>query len=126
MSLASLFASARVNRSASLFIAMAILMSCERAKSPPPEDTSRLSATQEMSALDTSRPRVVPESSPEAMGAFAASQLPRGKKAGEFLTDKADYPTGDTADVYRAVLDSLYVSKGGFPGQVVLYDVASP
>jgi len=60
------------------------------------------------------------------MGAFAASHLPRGKKAGEFLTDKADYPTGDTADVYRAVLDSLYVSKGGFPGQVVLYDVASP
>ncbi len=59
------------------------------------------------------------------MGAFAAAHLPRGKKPGDFLTNKADYPTGDTADVYRAVLDSLYVSSDGFPGQIVLYDIAT-
>ena len=55
------------------------------------------------------------------MRAFAAAHLRSGLKPGDFLTNKRDYPTGDTADVYRAVLDTLYVSKDGFPGQVVLY-----
>ena len=59
------------------------------------------------------------------MRAFAAAHLRRGLKPGDFLTNKADYPTGDTADVYRAVLDTLYVSSDGFPGQVVLYDAAT-
>lgn len=59
------------------------------------------------------------------MGAFAAAHLRNGLKAGDFLTNKADYPTGDTADVYRAVLDTLYVSPDGFPGQVVVADMAT-
>jgi hypothetical protein len=58
------------------------------------------------------------------MRAFAATHLRSGLKPGDFLTNKRDYPTGDTADVYRAVLDTLYVSGDGFPGQVVLYDAA--
>ncbi len=58
------------------------------------------------------------------MRTFAAAHLRPGLKPGDFLTNKADYPTGDTADVYRTVLDTLYVSPDGFPGQVVLYDAA--
>src|SRR5690242_5557831 len=101
---------------ASLLIAVA----CERAKSSAAVDTSAAQA----SASSTPARGVVPESSPDAMRAFAAAHLRPGLKPGDFLTDKADYPTGDTADVYRAVLDTLYVSKDGFPAQVVLNDFA--
>ncbi|HEX6627743.1 MAG TPA: carboxypeptidase-like regulatory domain-containing protein [Gemmatimonadaceae bacterium] len=72
-------------------------------------------------AASSTPQRVGPESSPEAMRAFAAAHLRPGLKPGDFLTNKRDYPTADTADVYRAVLDTLYVSKDGFPGEVVLY-----
>ncbi|HKR09249.1 MAG TPA: hypothetical protein VJS39_08680, partial [Gemmatimonadaceae bacterium] len=115
MKFGRLFASARVDRSASLLIAFAVLVSCERAKSPPPADSTR------------PKPAVggpVPESSPEAFASYAASHLPSGLKHGDFLTKKSDYPTGDTADVYRAVLDTLYTSASGSPGEVVLDDVA--
>src|SRR5689334_704817 len=90
-----------------------IAVACERAKSSAAVDTSAAQA----SASSTPPRGVVPESSPDAMRAFAAAHLRPGLKPGDFLTNKADYPTGDTADVYRAVLDTLYVSKDGFPGQ---------
>lgn len=122
MSLVRLFARVRENRSASLIIGVAVLASCERAKSPPAVDTARESAAQAITPAASSTPqRGAPESSPEAMRAFAAAHLRPGLKPGDFLTNKRDYPTGDTADVYRAVLDTLYVSKDGFPGEVVLY-----
>src|SRR5689334_220313 len=108
--------SARLNRSAALSIAIAVLSSCAREKSPASDDTSGGSAPA-VGAADNSSLHVIPESSPEAMRAFAAAHLRPGLKPGDFLTNKADYPTGDTADVYRAVLDTLYVSKDGFPGQ---------
>lgn len=126
MSLPYHFAGARALRSASPLIAAAFLVFCDRAESPPAADTSRQSAPRVIAPpADSSTPSVVPESSPETMRAFAAAHLPPGKRHGDFLTDKPDYPTGDTADVYRAVLDTLYVSSDGFPGQVVLYDVAT-
>lgn len=59
------------------------------------------------------------------MRAFAAAHLPSGWKPGDFLTKKNDYPTGDTADVYRAVLDTLYTRKDGSPGEVILNDFAT-
>jgi hypothetical protein len=65
-----------------------------------------------------------PESSPEAMRDYARTHLPSGLKPGDFLTGKRDYPTGDTAEVYRAVLDTLYVTNEGKPSLVVLLDVA--
>ncbi|HJP59758.1 MAG TPA: carboxypeptidase-like regulatory domain-containing protein [Gemmatimonadaceae bacterium] len=117
---------ARAIRSASLLPAFIVLFACAREKSTASDDTSAATATKANPAADSSGQLVKPESSPEAMRAFAAAHLRPGVKPGDFLTDRADYPTGDTADVYRAVLDSLYVSKDGFPGQVVLYDVASP
>ncbi|MFL5483257.1 MAG: carboxypeptidase-like regulatory domain-containing protein [Gemmatimonadaceae bacterium] len=109
---------------ASCIIAVAGSIACERAKSSATLDTSK--AAQQVSASSSTPAQgvVVPESSPEAMHAFAAAHLRPGVKPGDFLTNKADYPTGDTADVYRAVLDMLYVSKDGFPGQVVLNDFA--
>jgi hypothetical protein len=118
-----LFTSAFVRWSASFLIAAIALTACERAKSPPAIDTAHAAAP---STPTTSfRAGDVPESSPEAMGAFAAAHLRPGLKPGDFLTNKADYPSGDTADVYRAVLDTLYMSPDGFPGQVVLADMAT-
>src|SRR3982074_738219 len=65
-----------------------------------------------------------PESSPETMREYARTHLPPGLKSGDFLTVKRDYPPGDTADVYRAVLDTLYITNEGKPAMVVLLDVA--
>lgn len=131
MMLFRLFTSARWISAASFLMALAGSMGCERAKSPPVIDSARSSATQVETASSTSpkpsaksRERLIPESSAETMRAFAAAHLRPGLKPGDFLTNKADYPTGDTAGVYRAVLDTLYVSRDGFPGQVVLSDVA--
>src|ERR1051325_7570025 len=112
MSLASFFASERISRGASLLIAALVLVSCERAKSPAATDTA--------AAKPRSSDKAAPESSPEDMRAFAAAHLPSGWKPGDFLTKKNDYPTGDTADVYRAVLDTLYTRKDGAPGEVIL------
>ena len=47
-------------------------------------------------------------------------------KPGDFLTKKSDYPTGDTADVFRAVLDTLYTSADGSPPVIVLYAETEP
>jgi hypothetical protein len=114
--------SARAIAAASLIILFVGLTACERAKSPPAVDTAVQSATQATTpAAQASGERVAPEATSEAMRAFAAAHLRPGLKPGDFLTSKRDYPTGDTADVYRAVLDTLYVSKDGFPGEVVLY-----
>lgn len=120
MTWSRLFSRARAIGAASLLIAIA----CERAKSPATVDTSNVAREVSAASSTPSQRGVGPESSPEAMRAFAAAHLRPGLKPGDFLTNKADYPTGDTADVYRAVLDTLYVSKDGFPGQVVLNDFA--
>ena len=131
MMLFRLFPRARSVGAASFLIAVVGSIGCERAKSPPVVDSARSMATQVATASSTpsqspvnSRGPLIPESSPETMRAFAAAHLRPGLKPGDFLTNRADYPTGDTADVYRAVLDTLYMSKDGFPGQVVLYDAA--
>ena len=56
---------------------------------------------------------------------YSIPGLLKGMVPGDFLTDKADYPTADTADVYRAVLDTLYMSPEGPPAVVVLSDIAT-
>ena len=108
-----LFTSARAICAGSVIIGIVGLAACKVEKAPPPAEQAK------SPALAT-----VPESSQETFAAYLASHLPPGKKHGDFLTDKRDYPSGDTADVYRAVLDTLYQTKDGSPGEVVLADVA--
>ena len=124
MTLRENLTSTRAIRAASLIIIFAGFTGCERAKSPPGVDSTQSATQAPASGSQPSSARGVPEATSETMRAFAAAHLRPGLKPGDFLTKKADYPTGDTADVYRAVLDTLYVSKDGFPGQVVLYDAA--
>jgi hypothetical protein len=99
-----------------LFFAFLLgVVACEKGKppaeekTPPPEQAASAS---------------LPESSPEAAGEYARTHLPPGLKPGDFLTKKNDYPTGDTADVFRAVLDTLYIDSDSKPPLVVMLDLA--
>ena len=97
---------------------------CEREKSVPPVDSPAAGPAQ--SPRFPASPPGTPEASPEDMRAFAAAHLPPGWKPGDFLTKKSDYPTGDTADVIRAVLDTLYAPRDGkSPGEVIINDFAT-
>lgn len=92
------------------------LLACQREKPPivektPPPEPAGASAS-------------LPESSPEAAREYARTHLPPGLKPGDFLTKKNDYPTGDTAEVVRAVLDTLYIDKDSKPSLVVMIDMA--
>ena len=92
------------------------LLACERGKPPTVEKTP----PPELAGASAS----LPESSPEAAREYTRTHLPPGLKPGDFLTKKNDYPTGDTAEVVRAVLDTLYIDKDSKPSLVVMIDMA--
>jgi hypothetical protein len=68
----------------------------------------------------------VTESTAEAWQEYARTHLPPGMKPGDYLTKERDYPSGDTADVFRTVLDTLYSPAGEKAPLVVLYGETLP
>jgi hypothetical protein len=62
-------------------------------------------------------------SDPGASPDLARAQLLRRIYPGAFPIEPRTYPTGDAADVYRVVLDTLYMAPDGSPPIVVLYDL---
>ena len=55
---------------------------------------------------------------------FARRNLPIGVHVGDMLTDQPLYPDGDVADVYRAVLDTLFTDGSRTSRFAVLYELA--
>ena len=68
----------------------------------------------------------VTESTAEAWQEYIRTHLPPGMKPGGYLTTERDYPSGDTADVFSTVLDTLYIPAGEKAPLVVLYGETLP
>ena len=68
----------------------------------------------------------VTESTAEAWQEYVRTHLPPAMKPGDYLTRERDYPSGDTADVLRAVLDTLYLPSGEKAPLAVLYGETWP
>src|SRR5258705_1402816 len=60
---------------------------------------------------------------PEEAREFARRNLPPGAKPGDILTDHPQFPAGDVAAVYGAVLDALYTEGRKRPPFVVLDEI---
>lgn len=67
-----------------------------------------------------------PLTNPAEAMEFARRNLPPGVNPGDILRDDPTYPSGDVADVYRAVLDMLYYTGSQKPPVVVLWELADP